>query len=103
MNEQTVTYEQTLVTVARTLPPDRAAELLDFARFLQALVAQPAEANALESAQAIRASEDQWEALFARPEAQRAMIQMAREARADFQAGRATDITIGADGRLTPK
>jgi hypothetical protein len=40
MNKQTVTYEQTLVAVARTLPPDRAAELLDFARFLQALVAQ---------------------------------------------------------------
>jgi hypothetical protein len=103
MNEQTVTYEQTLVTIVRTLPPDRAAELLDFARFLQALVAQSADADALESEEAIRASEERWDTLFAKPEAQRAMIQMAREARSDFQAGNTTDITVAPDGRLAPK
>ncbi|MBM3129019.1 MAG: DUF2281 domain-containing protein [Chloroflexi bacterium] len=96
MNEQTLIYEQTLVDIARTLPPDRAAELLDYARFLQELVTQRADA-------ATRASEERWDALFAQPAAQRAMIQMAREAREDFHAGRTTNITITDDGRLAPK
>lgn len=101
MNEQTLTYEQTLVDIARTLPPDRAAELLDFARFLKELVTQPA--NVSESEKATRASEERWDALLAQPTAQRAMIQMARAAREDFRAGRATDISITDNGRLAPK
>lgn len=51
----------------------------------------------------VRVSEEKWDALFAQPQAQRAMIEMAREARADFQAGRTTDIAISEDGRLVPK
>ncbi|MCX7839612.1 MAG: DUF2281 domain-containing protein [Anaerolineae bacterium] len=100
MNERTATYEQTLLAIARSLPPERAAELLDFARFLQNLVVS---AGDLESEETIRASEEKWDALFAQPQAQRAMIEMAREARADFQAGRTTDIAISEDGRLVPK
>lgn len=99
MSEHTATYEQTLLAIARSLPPERAAELLDFARFLQNLVAS----DDLESEEAIRASEEKWDSLFAQPQAQRAMIEMAREARADFQAGRTTDIAISEDGRLVPK
>ena len=84
-----ITYEQTLVSIARALPPDRADELLDFARFLQTLV--PRESD-----------EEKWEQLLAKPEAQRAMLEMAREAREDYKAGRATEITITDDGRLAP-
>ena len=48
-------------------------------------------------------SEDKWERLLATPAAQRTMLEMAREAREDFRAGRATDIAVTDDGRLTPK
>jgi hypothetical protein len=82
------TYEQMLVQIARTLPPDRVAELLDFARFLQSLATN---------------DESEWDQLFAKPDAQRVMLQMAREAREDYRAGRATDIVITEDGRLAPK
>jgi len=86
-------YEQTLIGIARTLPPERVVELVDFARFLQILSTMP---SALES-------EDEWDMLLAKPEAQRVMREMAREAREEFRAGRATDITTTIDGRLAPK
>lgn len=91
--EEQATYEQTLISIARTLPSERIAELLDFARFLQILETEPA---ALES-------ENKWDQLFAQPGAQRAMVEMAREARADFRAERTTDIALTDDGRLAPK
>lgn len=88
--ESQTTYEQLLVNIVRTPPTERIAELLDFARFLQVLEMEPAALK----------SEDKWERLLATPAAQRAMLEMARE---DFRAGRATDIAITDDGRLTPK
>ena len=91
--ETQATDEQTLLSIARTLPPERVLELVNFARFLQILETEP---GALES-------EAKWDKLFAKPEAQRAMLEMAREAREEFRAGRTTDIDISGDGRLTPK
>ena len=92
MENQTA-YEQTLISIARTLPPDRIEELVNFARFLQILSTTP---SALES-------EDEWDMLLAKPEAQRVMTEMAREAREEFRAGRAPDITSTKGGRLAPK
>ena len=91
--ESQTTYEQLLVNIVRTPPTERIAELLDFARFLQVLEMEPAALK----------SEDKWERLLATPAAQRAMLEMAREAREDFRAGRATDIAVTNDGRLAPK
>ena len=87
--ENQAAYEQALVNIARTLPPERAVELLDFARFLQILQSQQEPVD--------------WEELFSKPEAQRVMLDMAREAREEFHAGRTTDIAITDDGRLAPK
>ncbi len=87
--ENQAAYEQTLLSIVRSLPPGRLVELLDFARFLQTLANDPAE--------------EKWDQLLARPEAQRTMVDMAREAREDFRAGRTTDIGITKDGRLAPK
>ncbi len=101
MSEPVAIYEQTLLSIVRALPSDRAAELLDFARFLQSLVSVPTPDH--ESEEIIDADEEEWNALFAKPEAQQAMIQMAHEARADFHAGRATEIDVSSDGRLVPK
>ena len=82
---ETAVYEQTLVNIARTLPPERVTELVDFARFLQA-----------------QSQDDEWDALLARPQAQAALLNLAREAREDRDAGRVTDIAITQDGRLAP-
>ena len=68
-------YKQTLIKISRTLTPERSADLLNFARFLQILETQP---DALES-------EEKWDQLFSNPEAQRTLVEMAREAREEFR------------------
>lgn len=97
---QITPYEQLLINIVRTLPPERIAELIDFARFLESLVVKPSEPAVLEEEEG--KGDKQWEQLLAKPEAQQAMIEMAREARADLYAGRTTEITITEDGRLAP-
>lgn len=82
---ETAAYEQTLVSIVRALPPERVSELVDFARFLQA-----------------QSQDDKWDELLARPEAQLVLLDMAREAREDYRAGRTTDISITDDGQLAP-
>ena len=94
-------YEQTLIGIVRTLPPERALELVDFARFLQSQATKPSR-EVEETEELERSGEDPWEQLLAKPEAQRTLIEMARAARQDYQAGRTTDITTTDDGRLAP-
>jgi hypothetical protein len=89
-----------LINIVRTLPPERVAELIDFARFLGSLVVKPSEPAVLEEEEG--KGDQKWEQLLAKPEAQQAMLEMAREARADLYAGRTTEITITEDGRLAP-
>jgi hypothetical protein len=91
--------EQTLVRIVRTLPPERAWELVNFARFLQWQVSESDE-NQLEGETG--GGEERGGQLLAEPEAQRSMIEMAREAREEYHAGRTTDISITKDGRLAP-
>ena len=88
---ETTVYEQTLVSIARTLPPERMTELVDFARFLEA-----------ESEEEIEASQAHWDELLAKPEAKRKLRDMAREALDDYRAGQATDMKVTEDGRLEP-
>lgn len=102
METQTQSLEQTLLNIVRTLPPERVSELVDFARFLQALVIrarQDLEAERVEEGE----GDKKWDELLARAESQELLFEMAREARADYYAGRTTEIDITADGRLAPK
>jgi len=55
-----------------------------------------------ETEERIRACEDKWDELLARPEAKRPLRQMAREALEDYHAGRTTGIIITEDGQLAP-
>lgn len=48
------------------------------------------------------ASEEKWEGILAQPEAKSLMRQMAREALAEYRAGRTTEIVVTEDGRLAP-
>ena len=104
---QSSTYERTVINIIRKLPPERASQLVDFARFLEFQLAQKSESDWLDeeetgTEEGIHASEEKWDKLFARPEAKRVMREMAHEALEDYRAGRTTDIAITKDGRLAP-
>ena len=88
-------YEDRLVDIVRRLPPERVLQLVDFARFLEEQI--------VESEEEIRANQEKWDELLARPEAKRVMREMAREAVEDYHAGRTTDIKITSDGRPAPE
>ena len=95
--------EQQLLRVVRRLPPEHVAAVLDFAEFLAAKRANGAdEEEPLEDEASAEADEAKWDALLARPEAQRMLEQLADEAREDYLAGRTTDIVITDDGELAP-
>lgn len=96
-------YEQTVIKIMRKLPPDRISELVDFARFLEQIARRDEkEEEAAEMQKDISPGEEKWDQLLARPEAKRAMREMAREAREDYHAGRTTDIAVTDDGYLAP-
>ncbi len=86
--------EQILIEIMRRLPPERASELVDFARFLEFQTTERYEDWLEETEEQVRASEEEWDQLLARPDAQRALRDLAREAHEDYQAGQTTDIRI---------
>ena len=89
-------HEQIVVKIMRRLPPERLAELVDFARFLEFQTMVQYEARLEETV-----GNDEWDQLLARPEAKHLLHELAREARADYEAGQTTDINLTQDGRLT--
>ena len=86
---QSSPHEQIVVNIMRRLPPDRRAELVDFARFLEFQTVAQQETWLEEST-----AEDAWDQLLARPEAKRLLHELAREARADYQAGQISIFTL---------
>ncbi|RLE37100.1 hypothetical protein DRJ17_07260 [Candidatus Woesearchaeota archaeon] len=96
---QSSTYEQTVISIMRRLPPEHVVQLVNFAYFLELQNTQEYKKWLKEGPEA---GEEKWEKLFAKPEARRVMREMAREAREEYRAGRTTDIEITEDGLLTP-
>jgi len=101
VENQASEQEQQWLHLMRELPPNRRAELIDFAEFLQTRV-EEAELDEAETEEAIRASEEKWDALFAREDAQRLMEQMADEALEEYRAGRTRPIVFTEDGEIAP-
>lgn len=99
-------HEQTVISIMRKLPPERILQLVDFAQFLKFQTTRIyddwLDEEETETEDEIRANEEKWDKLFAKPEAKRVMREMAREAREDYRAGRTTDIATTEDGRLAP-
>ena len=107
MKTQTVTqltaYERALIGVVRKLPPERVPEVVDFARFIHWQAARDQQAETLdedETEEEILASEAEWERLFAKPEAQRLMLEMADEALAEEDAGFTVEMAFDENGDL---
>jgi hypothetical protein len=85
-------FEQALITIVRTLPPRRAAQVLDFARWLQT---QPAPDKKFEeelTPDELEREEKAWEQVYM---ANRDHFrEMAREALKDLEAGETLEMVI---------
>ena len=94
--------ERTLGKILRTLPPEKAAELVDFAEFLEART-RLEELKFPEEDVVNEADEARWDALLASEKGQSLLEELAREALEEHEAGRTTDIEVSDDGYLTPR
>lgn len=98
---QNLDYEDTLLHIARALPPNRAAQLLDFARFLEAQLL--AEALFRDEALAdVEADNARWDALLATDAGQTLLETLAQEALAEYIAGNTRSMAIDDEGRIVP-
>lgn len=91
-----------LLTIARSLPPSRAAQLVDFARFLEAQSLAESLERQDESIDTIEADNARWDALLATDESQALLERLADEALAELRAGKTKPMTFTDDGRLVP-
>ncbi len=101
LGSQTDEYEQELLRILRSLPPNRVAEVIDFAAFLKSRIADEVQ-DEDETVEEIRASEEKWDALFATEESQRLLGKMADEVRAEIRAGRTRPMIFTEDGEIAP-
>ncbi|MFN8493394.1 MAG: hypothetical protein U0350_37695 [Caldilineaceae bacterium] len=92
MSTQTLAAEQKLINIVRTLPPSGIEELLDFALFIQARVAESAQVvnHINETESEILADEARWDQQFAASSEK--LRALGRQARANFYAGHTTAI-----------
>lgn len=92
--------QEQVIELVKTLPPERLASLYDYALFLQARTTESPEFEDLfgENIDQILATEAQWDELFERSRDQ--MHQMAKEATAEYRAGKATPMKFDEDGHL---
>lgn len=94
-------YERTLIKIARTLPPNRVEQLVDFARFLEAQILSE-ELIKEEDIAEIEADNARWDALLATDEAQTLLEKLANEALAEHRVGKTKPMTFDNEGRIVP-
>ncbi|MFN3761697.1 MAG: hypothetical protein ACK4WK_00665 [Anaerolineae bacterium] len=95
-------YEQVLISIVRTLPPERVLQILDYARYIQSQVIE--DFNLLEideTEEEILADEARWDAQFAAT--QDGLKKMADKVRAEIAAGHTMAMIFTPDGRLAPE
>lgn len=93
-------YEQILSHIIRVLPPNRAEQLVDFARFLEAQVLTEKLTQA-EDAAALEDDNAQWDALLATDEAQSLLEKLANEALAEHRAGKTKPLPANTGANVT--
>ena len=95
-------YEQSIVEIVRVLPPSRAEQLFDFARFLEAQIL--AEELLLgESVEVVGADNARWDALLESDDGQKVLEKLSQEALVEYRADRTKPITFNNEGRLAPE
>lgn len=99
MPTKTITREQ-VIDLVMTLPTDRLISVYDFARFVQSHPLEPTPTADIfgETEDEIRADEEQWDQQFAA--SRDGLRTIAREAAAEFRAGRTKPLEFTPEGRL---
>jgi hypothetical protein len=92
-------YEQTLIKIVRDLPPNRAEQLVDFARFLEAQLLSESLLQEEDPAE-VEAENARWDELLASEESQAWLEKMAEKARAEHRAGKSRPMVFDDEGRL---
>jgi len=90
------------INIIRTLPPERIAQLIDFARFLEAQTLVE-ELAAAESPAEIEAEIAKWNALLASEEAQDLLDKLAGEALEEHKVGQTRTMRFTCEGRIAPR
>ena len=85
--------EEKLIRIMRRLPPERIAQVIDFAEFLEFQTGQFD----------IQESDAHWDTLLASDKSQLLLERLADEALAEIEAGHATPIAFTSEGELAPK
>jgi hypothetical protein len=102
MTVQTVSdtsiYEQTLLSIIRTLPMEQVVQILEFARYVQTQTLDDFALVEEETAEEIAADEARWDAQFTTT--QDGLKQMAANVRAEIQAGKTRPMVFTKDGRI---
>ena len=99
MSARTVTHQQ-VADLVMTLPPDRLMSVYDFALFVKSHPSEqtPAVDAFGETEDEIVADEERWDRQFMESRGQ--LRAMAREAAAEFHAGRTKPMEFSPEGRL---
>lgn len=94
-----ITHQQ-VADLVMTLPPERLTSVYDFVRFVQShpLALIPAVDMFGETEDEIRADEEQWEQQFTA--SRDGLRKMAREAAAEYRAGKTKPMEFTPEGRL---
>ena len=95
-------YERILINIVRVLPPNRAEQLVEFARFLEAQILSE-ELLQEEGITEIEADNARWDALLAADEAQTLLEKLADEALEEHRAGKTKPMAINDEGRIVPE
>jgi len=99
---QSSAYEQTLISIVRTLPIERVLQILDYARYIQSQVMEDFSLlDRDETEEDILADEARWDAQFAAT--QEGLKKMADKVRAEIGAGRTMAMVFTPEGRLAPE
>jgi len=94
-------YEQALVGIVQTLPVERAAQILDYARYIQSqAIKDSGILDSDETEEEILADETRWDAQFAAT--QGGLEKMADKVRADIRAGRTMPMVFTPDEKIAP-
>jgi hypothetical protein len=95
-------YEQTILDIVRALPPSRAEQLVDFARFLEAQILSE-ELFLDESLEEVDSDNALWDSVLESDEGQMMLEKLAAAALVEHQAGRTTPIVSNDEGFLAPE
>ncbi|MBE2199706.1 MAG: hypothetical protein IAE79_13910 [Anaerolinea sp.] len=94
-------YEQTLNQIVRSLPPNRAEQLVEFARFLEAQILSEALIQEKELAE-IEADNERWDTLLDTNAGQYLLEKLADEALAGHTAGKTKPMAVNNRGQIVP-